>query len=142
YSTVIQARDWLPDPIGGITWLAFDNPALTPRIPIYAGVTELPPGFSVGDKNEFRRDSAAWAFRRAAKLAQLNWARSRDLINDAVKNYEDKAFAEMPAIENKALQLHRQNPQKAQQFLTQYSNDFARTLVQKFWELGDRLLER
>ena len=142
YSTVIQARDWLPDPIGGVTWLAFDNPALSPRIPIYAGVTELPASFAVGDKNEFRRDSTAWAFRRVAKLAQLNWARSGELINDTIQKYEEKAFAEMPAIEKKALELHRQDPEKARQFLTQYSNDFARTLTQKFWELGDRLLER
>jgi dipeptidase len=142
YSTVIQARDWLPDHIGGVTWLGFDNPALSPRIPIYAGVTELPENFNVGDKNAFHRDSAAWAFRRVVKLAQLNWSRSKNMINDTIKKYEDKAFAELPAIESKALQLHRRNPEKAQQFLTQYSNDFARALTQKFWELGDRLLER
>jgi len=142
YSTVIQSRDWLPDAIGGITWLGFDNPALSPRIPIYAGCTELPRTFHVGDKNEFRRDSAAWAFRRVAKLSYMNWAVSSKMIEATLKKYEEKAFAEMPAIEKKALQLHQENPEKSREFLTQYSNDFARTLVQKYWELGDRILEK
>jgi len=35
YSVVIQLREWLPDAIGGIAWLAFDNPGQSPRIPIF-----------------------------------------------------------------------------------------------------------
>ena len=26
YSTVIQLRDWLPDAVGGVVWMAYDNP--------------------------------------------------------------------------------------------------------------------
>ncbi|MCP4713376.1 MAG: peptidase [Planctomycetes bacterium] len=142
YSTVIQARDWLPDAIGGVTWLGFDNPALSPRIPIFSGCTELPRTFHVGDKNEFRRDSAAWAFRRVAKLSNMNWAVSSKMIEETLQKYEAKAFAELPSIEKKALELYQEDPEKAREFLTQYSNDFARTLVQKYWELGDRILEK
>ncbi|MCP4712773.1 MAG: peptidase, partial [Planctomycetes bacterium] len=134
--------DWLPDPVGGITWLAFDNPGLTPRVPIYAGVKELPASFLIGDKNKFRRDSAGWAFRRVNKLSNINWSRSGKMITDAVKKYEDKAFAEKPAIEKQAIVLFQQDPEKAEEFLTQYTNDFARSLVQYWWELGDRILER
>ena len=142
YSTVIQARDWLPDPVGGITWFATDNPGLSPRVPIYSGVKELPASFRIGDKNKFRRDSAGWAFRRVNKLSNINWSRSSKMITDAVKKYEDKAFAEKVAIEKQAIVLFQQDPEKAEEFLTQYTNDFARSLVQYWWELGDRILER
>ena len=32
YSTVIQCRGWLPDAVGGVAWVAFDNPGQSPRI--------------------------------------------------------------------------------------------------------------
>ncbi|MCD8135858.1 MAG: C69 family dipeptidase, partial [Parabacteroides gordonii] len=43
YSHVIQLRSWLPDAIGGIAWMSFDNPGQSPRFPIFAGSTALPP---------------------------------------------------------------------------------------------------
>ncbi len=34
YHTVLQAREWLPDEIGGVMWFGFENPAMTPKFPI------------------------------------------------------------------------------------------------------------
>ena len=45
YSHVIQLRDWLPDEVVGVAYFSFYNPAQSPRIPIYAGSTQLPEGF-------------------------------------------------------------------------------------------------
>ena len=39
YSHVIQLRNWLPDAVGGVAWLSFDNPGQSPRIPIFSGTT-------------------------------------------------------------------------------------------------------
>ena len=139
YSTVIQCRDWLPNPIGGIVWFGFDNPAHSPRAPIFAGVTELPPDFRVSHQQKFRRDSAGWAFRRVSRLAQINWGRTKDLINENVSDFEEKAFTELPEIEKKFGELYKTNPEKAIEFLTAYSNDFCRAMTHKYWELGDQL---
>jgi dipeptidase len=73
YSTVIQARGWLPDPVGGIMWLGFDCPTLIPRIPVFAGAYELPADFGISSKHRFRRDAAAWAFHRAVRLSQITY---------------------------------------------------------------------
>ena len=42
YATVTQSRGWLPEPVGGVVWLGYANPAMTTYVPIYAGVTDLP----------------------------------------------------------------------------------------------------
>ena len=73
YATVLQVRGWLPPSVGAICWFAFDNAAESARIPIFAGTTELPPSFEVCAQHRFRMDSAAWAFRRANRLATLRW---------------------------------------------------------------------
>ena len=61
YSHIIQLRNWLPDEIGGVAYFSFDNPAQSPRIPIYAGATKLPDGFDVCGQHRYRDDAAIWA---------------------------------------------------------------------------------
>jgi len=145
YSHIIQCRGWLPDPIGGVCWFAFDNPGQSARIPIFAGTTELPPSFEVCAQHRFRTDSACWYFRRANRLATVRWGVTREFIEGAIKEFEEKAFAELPLIEKKALELYKAQLQAegneippCQKFLTQYTNDFARATMQKYLELGDK----
>ncbi len=137
YSEVLQCRDWLPDEVGGIAWFSFDNPGQSPRIPIFAGVTELLPSFEICGQHKFRTDSASWYFRRANRLATVRWGATRDIISKAVQEFEDRAFAELPDLEKKALELYKDNPEELKRYLTQYTNDFARAAMQKYWELGD-----
>jgi len=152
YSQVIQCRDWLPDEIGGVAWFSFENPGCSPRIPVYAGTLHLPPSFEVCAQKRFRTDAAAWHFRRTNRLAEIRWGRTREFIETGVKEFEDKAFNEMPVIEKKALELYKAAqgkdpvldergnplPEAHRVFLTQYTNDFARAAMNKWWELGDQ----
>ena len=143
YSHVTQSRDWLPDPVGGICWFAFDNPGQSARIPIFAGVTELPASFEVCAQHRFRRDSAAWAFRRANKLATFKWGQAKEHIEKAIMEFEEKAFSDLPDIEKKVLELYNggkteEDILKAKRYLTKYTNDFARAAINRYWELGDK----
>ena len=142
YSEVLQCRDWLPDEVGGIAWFSFDNPAQSPRIPIFSGTTELPPSFEICGQHRFRTDSACWYFRRANKLATVRWGQTRDMIEKAVKDYEKKAFTDLPLIEKQALALmgsgDAADVSAAKEFLTMYTNDFARAAMNTYWELGDK----
>jgi dipeptidase len=139
YSTVIQSRAWLPDPIGGIVWLGFDNPGQSGRIPLFCGITELPPSFKISSQNGFSSQSAAWAFRRVARLSQLGWGKTRGITEQLIKDLEDRAFAELPLIEKEGGELYAQNPEKARAFLTAYCRGFALAATQQYWDLGDEL---
>ncbi len=143
YATVIQVRGWLPPSVGAICWFAFDNPAMSARIPIFAGATELPPSFEVCGQHRYRMDSADWAFRRTNRLATLKWGVTRDQVLGAVSEFEEKAFADLPALEKKvqdilAAKTPDKEPFTAEQYLTKYTNDFARAALQKSLEIGDR----
>jgi dipeptidase len=143
YATVIQLRGWLPDPVGGVCWFAFDNPAESARIPIFAGVTELPPSFEICAQHRFRTDSAAWAFRRANRLATVRWGQTQEIMSKTIAEFEEKAFQELPYVEKIAAGLYGkgetpENIQKACEYLTKYTNDFARAAMSEYWELGDK----
>lgn len=137
YHTVIQARDWLPDPIGGVMWIGFENPAMTPKFPVHAGVTELIKDLKIGSNRKFTMDSAAWAFRRAAKLAQGRWNKAGDIIKANLTKYEEKIYKETAEIEKKALEMIKKDPEKVKELLTEFSADIARLLIKKYTELGN-----
>jgi dipeptidase len=152
YSQVCQVRGWLPDEIGGIAWFSFDNPGQSPRIPVYSGVLSLPESFEVCAQKRYRTDAAAWHFRRANRLAQVRWGVTREYLEGAVAEFEEKAMREIPLIDQKAVELYNKEkgkesvldengnpvPPEYRVFLTKYTNDFARAAMSEWWELGDR----
>lgn len=148
YSWIAQLRDWLPDEVGGRLWFSFDVPRTSPRIPIYASNLSLPKSFDICGQDHFSRESALWAFRRANRLAMVKWGVGKKIIEPVVEEFENKAFNEIGFIEEKALELLKKDKENAkkgiktklcQEFLSNYSNNFARSVIDKWWELGDEL---
>lgn len=148
YSWIAQLRDDLPDEIGGRIWFSFDVPRLSPRIPIYCGNLNLPESYSICGQDHFSRESAMWAFRRANRLAMVNWGTAKNIIEPEVAKFENKVFDEIDFIEDRALKLLNKDKQNAKkgdktklckEYLTNYSNSAARSSINKWWELGDEL---
>ena len=96
YSTVIQLRGWLPDAVGGICWLAVDNPAQSPHIPIFAGGKTLPAPMSACGQKKYDPSLFVWQFRKANKLATLSWQSTKEGFNKVLKEVEDDAFEGLP----------------------------------------------
>lgn len=142
YLQITQSRGWLPDPIGGVVWLGYDNPVTTPHTPFYIGISQMPASYVVDGRAKFRRDCAWWAFRQVSQLATLRW---QDMVKDVQRVWqpiEEKAFAEQAKTEEEALRLYKQDPAKAREFLTKYSQDIANGAVDAYWKLADDLWTR
>ncbi len=136
YSHVIQCRSWLPEEVGAVAWFAFDNPGESPRIPIFSGVLQLPASFSICGQPRYRTDAAIWSFREANRLATVNWTRSRPIIETAVKEFEMKALAELPAVEKNVVELVRSGKNdEAKKYVTQYTNSFAWSAMKRWEEM-------
>lgn len=136
YSFVAQARDWMPEAVGGVLWFGEDAPHSTVYMPIYAGVTSLPKSVSEGKRAEFDPDSAYWAFNFVSNWADLRYDRMIEDIKAAQKSYEDEFFMMQPQIEEKALALYKESPAKAKEYLTKYTNDTINNVVDGWWKLG------
>jgi len=139
YLQVTQSRKWLPDPIGGVVWLGYDNPVTTPHVPFYIGMEQMPERFMVDGRAKFRRDSAWWAFRQVSQMAFLRWQPMVRDIEAVWRPIEEKAWADQARIEAEALALHAQDPAKARAFLTKYSHDVANGAVDAYWKLAEDL---
>jgi dipeptidase len=134
YSHIIQCRSWLPDEIGAVAWFSCDNPALSPRIPVFSGVLSLPASFGICGQLRYTPDAAVWSFRESNRLAAINWKKGRTLIEPAVKELEDKAFEEVPVVEAKAASLIKAGKsEEAKKYITDYTNNFALAAMKR-WE--------
>lgn len=143
YSTVIQLRGWLPDAVGGVAWIAFDNPGQSPRIPVFCGTSDLPDCFKIDGQLRYDENAAVWPFRRANKLATVKWGQTRKEIEDARLHFVDKGFSEMPYVEARYKQLTDSGKEdEAKAFLTGYTADFAGAAMSKWTELGTRFWSR
>jgi len=139
YHTIVQARGWLPADLGGRVWFGLDNPAMTVKVPLYMGMEEVLPSYKVGSQEKFRRDSATWAFRRVAKLAMIRWDRCEEPVTAVMREYEEKAAREVPRLEEDYMKLYPTDPEAANRLLTRYSHQLSDALVNRYWDLGDRL---
>ena len=138
YSTVIQLRDWLPDGVGGVVWLAFDNPGQSPRIPIFSGTKDLPACFKICGQHRYREDAAIWTFRRANKLATVQWGKTKERMKAASTHFIGKGQTEMPFVENRYKEiLAKEGEDAANEFLTGYTADFAGAAMLRWKEMGD-----
>jgi len=99
YSTVIQLRSWMPDDIGGVCWMALDNPGQSPRFPIFCGTTELPTMLGVCGQHRKRDDTALWHFRETNRISSVKWGQTRASLQAAQQYFLDKGEREQAFVE-------------------------------------------
>jgi dipeptidase len=139
YLQITQSRSWLPNPIGGLVWLGYDNPATTPHMPFYIGISQVPDSFLVDGREKYRRDCAWWAFRQASKLSYIRYQEMKEDLKKVWQPIEAQAFANQKATEEEALRLYQADPAQATEFLTRYSHGIANRAVEDYWKLGEFL---
>ncbi len=138
YSTIIQCRDWLPDGVGGVAWIALDNPGQSPRFPVFAGGTDLPQILKVCGQHRTRDDAALWHYRKANKLATVRWGDARKTLEPARDHFLKKGKRELPALEEEYQALLKAGKNdEAAQLLTDYTADFVGATILRWDELGD-----
>ena len=140
YVTVTQCRSGLPNPIGGIVWLAMGPQDTACYMPFYIGVTGIPRSFEVGDHWNFSRDSARWAFDYVDFHTQVVYSLAIQDVRKAQEKFEVPAIERTPGIDRLALEIYQKDPAKARQFLTDYCLNNAEAVVKAWWDLGDSLL--
>lgn len=140
YATIIQCRDWLPDPIGGVVWLAMDNVATSIYIPVYCNVEDLPESYKAPGRDGYSTESAWWAFNRLGTLAAQRWGDMRYDVDTVWSAWQTDLFDEQRIIEKKAFDMYNPDkPKDAIRLLTNYTMDWGNKVVAKAWKLGDFL---
>ena len=136
YSTVIQLRSWLPDEVGGVAWVALDNPGQSPRFPIFSGTTELPKMLQICGQHTDRDDAALWHYRKANRLATVRWGTYRKTMEPVRDYFIEKGLRELPFVEQSWQKLKNEDAKKAEQMLNGYTADFFGATIGRWDEMA------
>lgn len=146
YSHVIQLRDWLPDAVGGVCWFSFDNPGQSPRIPIFCGNTRLPQSFDVCGQHGYNEKAAIWKYRKANKLATVQWQRTKGLVEQKRDALEEASFKGLTSIEQVVVKTDKDenlNDDRKLDIITSALNDYTQQQydlsVETWQKIEDRL---
>ncbi|MCX6568779.1 MAG: C69 family dipeptidase [Candidatus Aminicenantes bacterium] len=139
YTTLTQCRSWLPDPIGGIVWVALGAQDTSCYVPFYAGATDIPKSFGIGDHYVLNRDSARWAFDYVDFHVQVAYNAAIEDVKAARKTWEDGALERIREVDARAAELYKKNPKEAVRHVTGFGLNNATNVVNAWWKLGDDL---
>jgi len=139
---VAQARNWLPDPIGGIFWFSVDDTYTDCFAPMYCGMLKVPEPYAVGngDMLTYSPTSAFWTFTFVSNWAYTKYNYMIKDIQKVQNRLETFFITSVPAVDKQALALYNTNPQAAREYLTDYSVAMGNYTVDTWRELGQYLL--
>ena len=140
FSFITQARNYLPDPIGGICWYSVDDTYSTVWMPFYLATESVPPSLAGGSPVEFSWESAFWIFSMVNNFSYgiYNYA-IRD-IQEVRTELEDKTFAMMPALDMSAELLYETDPGLMSEYLTAFCINNAEKVTERWRQLAGFLL--
>ena len=139
---ILQTRSWLPDPVGGIIWYAPDTANAGVFVPFYCGITRLPKPYTTGNSNKFSLDSAWWVFDFVNNWSTLYYNQMMPIIQEVQASLEAKEAKEVLVVDATALGLYAAGVSEAEvrEYLTDYSITNANNVVDRYWELANKLL--
>ncbi len=142
FSMVCQARAWLPDMVGGVTWYGLDDTDFTCYTPLYCGIDALPASYTTGSLQKFSWDSAWWVFNFVSNFSATRYDKMIQDVRAVQAEIENRYLALQPAVERTAASLLKDDPDLARGYLTDYCVIHAEDVVKKWRALGEHLLTR
>ena len=140
YATIIQCRSWLPNEIGGVVWLAWDNVASSIYTPHYSCITRVPETTSTpGRENGFTRKSAWWAFNQLGTLSAQRWGDMRIDVRAVWDPIQKEMYANQIEFEKQMVELLKKDKKSTVEKITNYSIDCQEKVVNRCWILIDEL---
>lgn len=142
FTVIAQMRSGLPASIGGILWFGNDDPNMVAYTPVYCANTTIPECYDDprADAVTFSRNSAFWVCNWVANMTYPRYSQLFPSLESVRNRLEEGFLAAMPEVEQRALQLHAESPEKALAYLTTYSNACAERMMENWRDLGEYLI--
>lgn len=139
---VVQMRDFLPNPIGGVIWYGNDDPNMVPYTPVYCCATKAPECYDSKDANDvtFSWDSAFWIQNWVSNMVYPRYSQLFPSLKEARQELELSYASEQTKVEAKAQKLLQESPARAIAYLTDYSAQCAQKMMNRWMNLGKYLI--
>ncbi|MFW5706756.1 MAG: C69 family dipeptidase, partial [Bacteroidota bacterium] len=118
FSFVTQARNWMPDEIGGICWYSVDDNHTNVFMPLYLAMNRPPKPLTIANPIRFDWESAFWTFDLLANYAYEIYGVVIEDIQKEQVALENRAIALSAAADKAALTLYETDRELMREYLT------------------------
>jgi dipeptidase len=142
FTYVAQLRSWLPRQIGGVLWFGNDDGNMVAYTPIYCGNTVQPKCYNTpgADALHFSMDNAYWVCNWVSNMIYPRYSQMFGSLKTVRDSLERSYFAQQAEVERKAQQLYAQDPQKAIDYLNDYSCNTAQQMLGRWKTLATYII--
>lgn len=139
---VVQIRASLPNEVGGILWFGNDDSNMVPYTPVYCSATQAPQCYDLKEANDvtFSWNSAFWLQNWVSNMTYPRYSQLFPSLEAARKELEADYAKQQAQVEQKALQLLKEDPARAKAYLTDYSAQCANNMMKRWKQLGEYLI--
>ena len=144
FTFVAQMRSTMPDVIGGVLWFGVDDANMTVFTPVYCNTDRVPDVYAEGEGDcvTFSWNSAFWIYNWVAGMVRPRYSLMIDDMRQKQKKLEDTYSQAQEGVESVALKMYADDPEKAKDFLTRYTQMTAQAAVNSWKKLGEFLIVR
>ena len=144
FTFVAQMRSTMPDVIGGVLWFGVDDANMTVFTPVYCNTDRVPDVYAEGEGDcvTFSWNSAFWIYNWVAGMVRPRYSLMIDDMRQEQKKLEDTYSQAQEGVESVALKMYADDPEKAKDFLTRYTQMTAQAAVNSWKKLGEFLIVR
>ena len=142
FTYVSQMRAWLPREIGGVLWFGNDDGNMVAYTPIYCGNTVQPECYNTpgADAVTFSDKNAFWVCNWVSNMVYPRYCQMYPSLEAVRDSLERSYFARQPEIEARALSLYENDKTAALQYLNDYSNRQAASMLECWKRLATYLI--
>lgn len=141
FTFVAQMRADLPDAVGGVLWFGLDDANMAVYTPVYCCATRIPDCYSKhGDYVTFSWDSSFWIYNWVSNMIYPRYSLMIGDLRYAQGNLENTFNEAQKGIEKSAMELYAVSPEKAKEFLTNYTVMTAQSAFDTWKKLGEFLI--
>ncbi|MFY9115833.1 MAG: C69 family dipeptidase [Bacteroidales bacterium] len=137
-----QCRSDLPRDLGGLYWFGVDDAGTSALTPIYSVSTRVPHCVEEGNGSmlEYSETSLFWIKNRVAQFAYQRYNDIGGEVRQVVDAWEHEMIEKTAVADKVALQLYKEDPALAREYLTEFSVNQAQQLLDKWIALDKYLM--
>lgn len=139
---VAQMRAALPNAIGGILWFGNDDANMVAYTPLYCCMDRMPECYRAtnGDEVTFSWTSAFWVCNWVSNMVYPRYAQMFGDLRRLRDNLQNSYFSRQNEVEAKAASLYSYDREKAERYLTEYSDTLSDNMLSRWKQLGEFLI--
>lgn len=142
FTYVSQMRSWLPREIGGILWFGNDDSNMVAYTPIYCSSTRQPECYNTpgADAVTFSEKNAYWVCNWVSNMVYPRYCQLFPALKEVRDSLETSYFARQTSVEEEAMRLYKESPDKAVTFLNDYGIEQAQEMLRQWRQLATFLI--